>query len=150
MDGLARIGQAEGEQVAGDELTGQPHLDVAQVNRSLFIGRAIVLATRVPFFARGNITGTVAACAVMCVHGGAGVGETLAVDIIMRRRLVAPTVCGGAAAVWVVVVRWPACPGVGPAPACRRVGRAAMGGGREGHAAGPRHGAGALRSAGWS
>ncbi|UKY54859.1 hypothetical protein [Streptomyces inhibens] len=33
VDGLARVGQAEGEETAGHELAGQPHGHVAEVDR---------------------------------------------------------------------------------------------------------------------
>ncbi|WAP53501.1 hypothetical protein [Streptomyces sp. S465] len=43
-----------------------------------------VVTTRALLTARENISGRVAACAMMCIHGGAGFGRTLAVDTCLR------------------------------------------------------------------
>ncbi|MCL8015860.1 hypothetical protein [Streptomyces sp. AS02] len=45
---------------------------------------ASVVTTRALLIARENITDTVAARAMMCIHGGAGFGETLAVNTCLR------------------------------------------------------------------
>ncbi|MFD8871539.1 AAA family ATPase [Streptomyces sp. NPDC059590] len=45
---------------------------------------ASVVTTRALLTARENITDTVAARAMMCIHGGAGFGKTLAVNICLR------------------------------------------------------------------
>ncbi|MFE0509577.1 AAA family ATPase [Streptomyces sp. NPDC058964] len=45
---------------------------------------ACVVTTRALLTARENITDTVAARAMMCIHGGAGFGKTLAVNICLR------------------------------------------------------------------
>ncbi|MFJ9720983.1 AAA family ATPase [Streptomyces sp. NPDC101213] len=45
---------------------------------------ASVVTTRALLAARENITDTVAARAMMCIHGGAGFGKTLAVNICLR------------------------------------------------------------------
>ncbi|MFF1659605.1 ATP-binding protein [Streptomyces sp. NPDC058255] len=47
---------------------------------------ASVVTTRALLTARDNITDTVAARAMMCLHGGAGFGKTLAVNICLRER----------------------------------------------------------------
>ncbi|MEU4173442.1 hypothetical protein AB0F46_42455 [Streptomyces sp. NPDC026665] len=46
---------------------------------------ASVVTTRALLTARGNITDTVDARAVMCIHDGAGFGKTLAVNICLRK-----------------------------------------------------------------
>ncbi|MFI9825653.1 hypothetical protein ACIHFC_35325 [Streptomyces sp. NPDC052013] len=38
VDGLARIRQPEGEQIAGDQLAGEPHRHVAEVDLGLHTG----------------------------------------------------------------------------------------------------------------
>ncbi|MEU1939187.1 hypothetical protein ACH49O_36385 [Streptomyces coeruleorubidus] len=43
-----------------------------------------MLTTRALLTARENITDTVAARTMMCIHGGAGSGKTLAVNICLR------------------------------------------------------------------
>ncbi|GAA2268428.1 hypothetical protein GCM10010145_48750 [Streptomyces ruber] len=45
---------------------------------------ASVVTTRALLTARENITDTVAARAMMCIHGGAGFGKTLAVNTCLR------------------------------------------------------------------
>ncbi len=45
---------------------------------------ACVVTTRALLTARENITDTVAARAMMCIHGGAGFGKTLAVNTCLR------------------------------------------------------------------
>ncbi|MFF6969618.1 hypothetical protein ACFY9G_40455 [Streptomyces anthocyanicus] len=45
---------------------------------------ASVVTTRALLTARDNITDTVAARAMMCIHGGAGFGKTLAVNTCLR------------------------------------------------------------------
>ena len=45
---------------------------------------ASVVTTRALLTARENITDTVAARAMMCLHGGAGFGKTLAVNVCLR------------------------------------------------------------------
>ncbi|MFD8725619.1 hypothetical protein ACFV2H_48710 [Streptomyces sp. NPDC059629] len=45
---------------------------------------AAVVTTRALLTARENITDTVAARAMMCIHGGAGHGKTLAVNTCLR------------------------------------------------------------------
>ncbi|MEU0009613.1 ATP-binding protein [Streptomyces sp. NPDC006314] len=45
---------------------------------------ASVVTTRALLAARENITDTVAARAMMCIHGGAGFGKTLAVNTCLR------------------------------------------------------------------
>ena len=45
---------------------------------------ASVVTTRALLTARENISDTVAARAMMCIHGGAGFGKTLAVNICLR------------------------------------------------------------------
>ncbi|MFE7236494.1 hypothetical protein ACFY3J_38255 [Streptomyces sp. NPDC001231] len=45
---------------------------------------ASVVTTRALLTARENITDSVAARAMMCIHGGAGFGKTLAVNICLR------------------------------------------------------------------
>ncbi|GAA2428235.1 hypothetical protein [Streptomyces coeruleofuscus] len=45
---------------------------------------ASVVTTRALLTARENISDTVAARAMMCIHGGAGFGKTLAVHICLR------------------------------------------------------------------
>ncbi|WP_413804482.1 hypothetical protein [Streptomyces sp. OE57] len=45
---------------------------------------ASVVTTRALLTARENITDTVAARAMMCSHGGAGFGKTLAVNTCLR------------------------------------------------------------------
>lgn len=45
---------------------------------------AAVVTTRALLTARENIADTVAARAMMCIHGGAGFGKTLAVNICLH------------------------------------------------------------------
>ncbi|MGY0055113.1 AAA family ATPase [Streptomyces sp. LZ34] len=45
---------------------------------------ASVVTTRALLTARENISDTVAARAMMCIHGGAGFGKTLAVNTCLR------------------------------------------------------------------
>ncbi|MEU6611561.1 hypothetical protein ABZ922_42230 [Streptomyces shenzhenensis] len=45
---------------------------------------ASVVTTRALLTVRENITDTVAARAMMCIHGGAGFGKTLAVNTCLR------------------------------------------------------------------
>ncbi|GAB1339761.1 hypothetical protein ACE1SV_63510 [Streptomyces sp. E-15] len=71
---------------------------------------ASVVTTRALLTARENITDTVAARAMMCIHGGAGFGKTLAVNTCLRALAPGPGPPGP---------RWCAPDGAGTAPGAR-------------------------------
>jgi hypothetical protein len=60
------------------------HLVTAATYQYVDLPEACVVATRALLTARENITDTVAARAMMCLHGGAGFGKTLAVNVCLR------------------------------------------------------------------
>ncbi|MFE7402209.1 hypothetical protein ACFU9V_37750, partial [Streptomyces sp. NPDC057557] len=78
---------------AGGRAGGGPHLPpptktetplTAATYQCVDLPDASVVTTRALLTARENITDTVGARAMMCIHGGAGFGKTLAVNICPR------------------------------------------------------------------
>ncbi|WUQ36813.1 AAA family ATPase [Streptomyces sp. NBC_00234] len=78
---------------ASQEHTVTGHLPPSASDHYTQLPDAQVVTTRALLTARENITDTIAARAMMCIHGGAGLGKTLAVNFCLRTLDPADDVC---------------------------------------------------------